>query len=197
MQWLFVRLVKRLGKGCHETPARSAAAELGQINDADERFMGDDPPEGGAHVGGDRDVGVPTAEHDYRIAGCAAVGARAQSPPRGSAIATRALLSSSRSIKPLAAYVFPEPAVPTIAIRSSSASAARATGSESSRALATSPAPGLSDEVFAFFIDPPLPPPAGSWRRCQARASGRLSLGSRRKPRRPVLSSSRGPSASS
>jgi hypothetical protein len=81
VQRLLVRLVKRFEKRGHEAPARRVAAELGEIDDADERFTGDHPAERGAHLGGDRHVGMPPAKHHDRIAGRAAVGARAQSPP--------------------------------------------------------------------------------------------------------------------
>ena len=54
-----------------------------------ERLAGDHPPEGGAHIGSDRDVGMPAAEHDHRITGRAAIGARAQSPPHSKGIHDR------------------------------------------------------------------------------------------------------------
>ena len=89
VQRLLVRLVKRFGKRRHETPARGIAAELGEIDDAGESFAGDHPAERGAHLGGDRHVGMAAAKHDDRITGCAAVGARAQSPPHAERIDDR------------------------------------------------------------------------------------------------------------
>jgi hypothetical protein len=81
VQRLFIRLVQRFGKCRHETPARGITAELGEIDDANERFSGNQPAEGRPHFGGDRHVGVATAKHHDRIAGGAAVGAGAQAPP--------------------------------------------------------------------------------------------------------------------
>jgi hypothetical protein len=48
MQRFLISFVKRLGKGGHETPACCAAAEIRQIDDADEYLAGDHPPERGA-----------------------------------------------------------------------------------------------------------------------------------------------------
>jgi len=69
-----------------DEPARRVAAELGEIDDADERFTGDHAAKRGAHLGGDRNIGMTPAEHYDRIAGRAAVGARAQSPPHAKRI---------------------------------------------------------------------------------------------------------------
>jgi hypothetical protein len=49
---------------------------------ADERLTCDHAAQCGAHFGGDRYVGMTSAEHHDRVAGGAAVGARAQSPPQ-------------------------------------------------------------------------------------------------------------------
>ena len=81
MQRLLVRLIEGFGERRHEAPPCGAAAELGEIDDASERLAGDQTAEGGAHLGGDRHVGVAAAEHDDRIAGNSTIGACAQAPP--------------------------------------------------------------------------------------------------------------------
>ena len=89
MQRLLIRLVEGFGERGHETPPGGTAAELGEIDDAGERLAGDQPAQGRAHLGGDRHVGVTTAEYDDRIAGSSAVGAGTQAPPHAKRIDNR------------------------------------------------------------------------------------------------------------
>jgi hypothetical protein len=86
---LLVGFVERFGEGRHETPARGTAAELGEIDNTDERFADDHPAKRGAHVVGDRHIGMATAENHDRITRRRAIGARAQSPPHAERIDNR------------------------------------------------------------------------------------------------------------
>ena len=86
MQRLLIRLVEGVGERGHETPPGGTAAKLGEIDDAGECLAGDQPAQGRAHLGGDRHVGVTTAEYDDRIAGSGAVGAGTQAPPHAKRI---------------------------------------------------------------------------------------------------------------
>jgi hypothetical protein len=89
VQRLLIRFVQRFGKGRHEAPARRVAAKLGEIDNARQSRTGDEPAECGAHLGGDRHVSVFAAKDDDKIAGFAAVGARAQPPPHAERIDDR------------------------------------------------------------------------------------------------------------
>ena len=83
---LLIRLVKSFEKGRHKAPPRRVAAEFGEIDDTGERLSRDHAAKRGAHLGSNRHVGMTTAEHHDRIAGGAAVGAGAQSPPHAERI---------------------------------------------------------------------------------------------------------------
>lgn len=84
-----IRLVKSFEKGCHKASPRRVAAEFGEIDDTGERLSRDHAAKRGAHHSGNRHVGMTTVEHHDRIAGGAAVGARAQSPPHAERIDDR------------------------------------------------------------------------------------------------------------
>ena len=93
----------------HEPAPSRTTAELREVHDARERVRADQPAEGCSHTRVKGKVRVPPAEHHPRVA---RLGASAPAFSRG-------------LIKPLEAYVLPEPEVPTIASRSSNAVAGR------------------------------------------------------------------------
>jgi hypothetical protein len=70
MQRIRIGVIDRLGERRHEPPAGRTAAKFRHIDHAGQCLTGDQPAERAAHLRRERHIGMPSAEHDHRIAGC-------------------------------------------------------------------------------------------------------------------------------